>query len=115
MAPQGGFSGSTAATGAAPSRLVKYGAYQYDADVVPKIEGLLKAYPKLRPTSGYRDPDHNRRVGGVPNSRHLKGTAGDFVGSARDMAEAAGWARRMGAAEVLVHNAGSGQHLHVGW
>lgn len=30
-------------------------------------------------TSGYRDPEHNRRVGGVKNSYHVKGMAADFV------------------------------------
>lgn len=30
-------------------------------------------------TSGYRDEEHNIRVGGVRNSQHLKGSACDFV------------------------------------
>lgn len=30
-------------------------------------------------TSLYRSPEHNSAVGGVPNSQHMKGTAGDFV------------------------------------
>ena len=29
--------------------------------------------------SGYRDPDHNRRVNGVPNSAHLRGYAVDIA------------------------------------
>lgn len=28
--------------------------------------------------SGYRSPSHNKRVGGSPNSQHLKGNAGDL-------------------------------------
>jgi hypothetical protein len=76
---------------------------------------LQSQFPGLKQTSGYRDPEHNRRVGGVPNSKHTQGTAIDFVGSAGDMQNAAAWARANGADEVLVHNAGSGQHLHVSW
>lgn len=29
--------------------------------------------------SGYRSPEHNRRIGGVPNSQHTKGKAADIV------------------------------------
>lgn len=28
--------------------------------------------------SGYRSPEHNAKVGGVPNSQHVKGTAADI-------------------------------------
>jgi uncharacterized protein YcbK (DUF882 family) len=31
-------------------------------------------------TSGYRTPEHNKRVGGVANSQHLYGEACDFTG-----------------------------------
>lgn len=72
---------------------------------------------RLRFTSGYRDPAHNARVGGVPNSLHMNAAnpARDYAGSAKDMFEAAAWAKQNGAREALVHNAGSGQHLHVAW
>lgn len=30
-------------------------------------------------TSGYRPPEYNARVGGVPNSMHILGKAADFV------------------------------------
>ena len=32
----------------------------------------------LRIVSGYRSPEHNRSVGGAPNSRHLVGDAADL-------------------------------------
>lgn len=78
-------------------------------------------FPGLTETSGYRTPEHNAEVGGVPNSYHTQlddhgnSRAYDFVGSAADMQSAAAWARQNGAAEVLIHNAGSGQHLHIAW
>lgn len=33
----------------------------------------------IRITSGYRTPEHNKAVGGEPNSYHLKGMAADIV------------------------------------
>ncbi len=33
----------------------------------------------LTVTSGYRSPEHNTRIGGVPNSQHLLGKAADLV------------------------------------
>lgn len=80
---------------------------------------LRSTFPGLTETSGYRDPQHNAEVGGVPNSYHTQldangdSRAYDFVGSAADMQNAAAWAKQNGATEVLIHNAGSGQHLHI--
>lgn len=102
------------ATKGPSGRLVSWGGYQFDESVLPRMQELAGRFG-LRVSSGYRDPDRNRRAGGVPNSNHLTGRAGDFVGSAKAMHEAAAWARANGAREVLVHNAGSGMHLHVSW
>jgi len=33
----------------------------------------------FRISSGYRTKEHNKKVGGVPNSAHLKGLAADIV------------------------------------
>lgn len=82
---------------------------------------LRSQFPGLTQTSGYRTPEHNAEVGGVPNSYHTQldangnSRAYDFVGSAADMQNAAAWAKQNGATEVLIHNAGSGQHLHIAW
>lgn len=76
---------------------------------------------RLRHTSGYRTPAHNAEVGGVPNSAHTrkdkKGrpAAEDYVGSESAMQKAAKEARRRGAKQVLIHDAGSGRHLHIEW
>lgn len=107
------------ARGGAPQKrrsgLINWQGKRIDASVLPYAQQIQQRFPGLRFSSGYRDPVHNARVGGVPNSWHLKGRALDFSGSAKDMRNAAAWARQNGAREVLVHNAGSGTHLHVAW
>lgn len=86
-----------------------------------KTSTLQKQFPGLRHTSGYRNPEHNARVGGAKNSYHMQrdaagnARANDWVGSPREMQQAAAWAKQNGAKEVLIHNVGSGQHLHVAW
>lgn len=86
-----------------------------------KTKTLEQNFPGLRHTSGYRDPEHNRRVGGAARSYHMQkdangnARANDWVGTPREMQSAAAWAKANGAKEVLIHNVGSGQHLHVAW
>ncbi|MDT8900953.1 LPD38 domain-containing protein [Anaeroselena agilis] len=75
-------------------------------------------------SSGYRDEERNRAVGGVEGSNHTKGLAVDFVltdengkelqaGDPRvDQLIAA--AKEQGWQEVLFHDSGSGLHLHLG-
>ena len=79
-------------------------------------------FPSLRHTSGYRSPEHNARTPGASKtSYHMQrdaqgnSRANDYVGSAKDMAAAGAWAKSNGAREVLIHNAGTGQHLHIAW
>lgn len=74
------------------------------------VRRLMGAFPELRFTSGYRDPRHNARVGGVKNSGHTRGVKADFVGTAEQMRAAAEWVRRYGG-RPLTHDAGSGMHL----
>lgn len=92
----------------------------------PGVQGgrfaeLRSMFPGLRETSGYRTPEHNAEVGGVPNSYHTlqdqdgNSRAFDFVGSEADMQAAMAWARANGASESLTHNVGSGFHLHVAY
>lgn len=75
----------------------------------------------LSMSSGYRSPQHNAAVGGVPNSLHTHGSPGnpgaiDLVGPVGAMNAALIWARQnLNLAESMVHDVGSGLHLHLGF
>jgi uncharacterized protein YcbK (DUF882 family) len=57
------------------------------ASLMPNLEELVKNLQVLRDElgepltilSGYRSPEHNRRVGGKPNSLHLRAMAADLT------------------------------------
>ena len=85
---------------------------------------LLAGSGGLTISSGWRSPERNRAVGGVPGSFHLKGRAVDFTGPAGVLYAAARYARASrvspsctGPEEVLVHSVpgGGGLHLHCAW
>lgn len=77
---------------------------------------ILAAAGGARATSGYRDPAHNAKVGGVQNSYHTRGT-----GQALDLVPAAGEtmaelrARLASSGLPLVENINEGDHVHVAW
>ena len=52
-----------------------------DDDLVTLLENIREAAGGKAVTinSGYRSPAHNKAVGGVANSQHVKGTAADIV------------------------------------
>ena len=83
------------------------------------FDELERLFPGLRFTSGYRSPERNAAVGGVPNSWHTRlddlghARAQDYVGTSADMKAGAAWARTQPSQEVLIHDVGSGLHLHV--
>jgi uncharacterized protein YcbK (DUF882 family) len=50
-----------------------------DSNLLSLLSFIEKAMEKeLYITSGYRCPEHNKSVGGTPNSSHLKGLACDI-------------------------------------
>ena len=52
-----------------------------DGELVEKLEALrvMLGVP-VTVAAGYRNPVHNAKVGGSPNSRHMKGEAADIKG-----------------------------------
>lgn len=91
--------------------------------VAPRTTQALEGNPKdviasiapgARITSGYRDPERNRRVGGAPNSYHTRGQAFDLAPppgmSMRQLYEQV---RASGQPFQEVIN--EGDHVHVAW
>lgn len=79
--------------------------------VQAQIESIL---PGVRITSGRRDPERNRSVGGAPNSYHLRGQAFDLAPPpGMSMADLERQLRASGLpfAELL----NEGDHVHVAW
>ena len=58
--------------------LVPYGPVSFDRLIVGYVHEIMSRYPELHITSGYRDPNRNRAVGGVSDSDHLQGRAVDL-------------------------------------
>lgn len=59
----------------------------------------------LQVTSTFRDPDHNRRIGGSPTSAHMsRGAAADFAGSPDAMRRLAEWAINSGLAREVFYD-----------
>lgn len=83
-------------------------------------QAVMNAVGGLSFSSGYRTPEHNAAVGGVANSWHTRGSASrpgavDLVGSGAAMQAGLAWARANipGLAEAMIHDVGSGLHLHL--
>lgn len=75
------------------------------------IQGLI---PGVRITSGYRDPARNSRVGGQPNSYHLRGQAFDLAPPAgMSMAQLEQQLRASGLPFRELLN--EGDHVHIAW
>lgn len=56
-----------------------------DLELVKKLQKVRIKYGQpIRITSGFRCEEHNKRVGGSPNSRHLFGEAADVTGEDLD-------------------------------
>jgi hypothetical protein len=69
---------------------------------------LADNFPGTQVSSLFRTPEHNAEVGGVANSQHMRGTAGDFVVPQAEQAQFIAKARALGY-EVIPE----GDHVHV--
>lgn len=80
------------------------------ADPLGVLSGIstLSNVPGVQTTSLHRDPANNARVGGVTNSQHMQGTAGDFVVPAAIKPAFMAQARALGFEAI-----DEGDHVHV--
>jgi len=108
-----GTSGS--GSGVSPTgNLVSYAGYQFDSSILEYVQYLDTNFD-LRVSSGYRDPARNAAANGAARSYHLQGRAVDLVGTQAEMERGRAWTLANGAREALVHDFGSGLHLHAAW
>ena len=87
------------------------GTVKLSARLVERLEALRarRGAPVLI-TSGYRCPRHNAAVGGVENSRHMRGTAADIHVEPDELERLVELARGLGFVEVV---RGRKRHLHL--
>lgn len=78
------------------------------SDHIANFQGLAGAFPGTQITSLNRSQADNARVGGVSNSQHLRGTAGDFVVPAPQRQAFMAQARSLGYEAI-----DEGDHIHL--
>lgn len=73
------------------------GRLKVDTEAMDKLQSLRERIGRpLIVTSAYRSPEHNRKVGGKKNSKHLDGTAFDVSMANHDPQEFEAHARSVG-------------------
>jgi hypothetical protein len=56
------------------------GLCNMDQGFLDRLDLVRKDYGRaMQVTSGYRDPGHNTKIGGAPNSKHMQGLAVDIA------------------------------------
>ena len=95
-----------------------YGYAKLTAPTKEWTRRIMGAFPMLTFSSGWRSRATNARIGGHPNSGHMRGVKIDLSGNAADLARAGAWARSMGA-KVLIHGkkdmGHARDHLDISW
>ena len=69
------------------------------------LRSLLKV--PLVITSGYRTPSYNKKIGGAPQSRHLKGHAADIAIAGEDAFKLVGLAYTLGFTGIGIQQKGT--------
>jgi len=87
--------------------------FRYLLPLLPAIEGFVSSAVRLplggtTVTSWWRNPEHNRRVGGSPQSQHIFALAIDVAGSAYQRRQIVRTATSLGLVAV-----DEGSHVHV--
>lgn len=77
-------------------------------ELVRRLDQYRRRYGPVTVVSGYRDPLHNRRIGGASNSQHLYGNAADIPGIASINA-----VRNLGLFAGIGYRARDGKVVHV--
>lgn len=86
-------------------------AYQGAADpqaIQTDFRSLAQQFPGTQISSLQRTPEHNAKVGGVANSQHIAGTAGDFVVPQAEKAAFIAGAKQHGYEAI-----DEGDHIHL--
>jgi len=85
-----------------------------DPDFMARLTELrIEANFPFPVTSSYRDSEHNRRVGGSPNSAHLLGRAVDIRVSGERAFKLLNLAPRFGFTGIGVKQKGSKRFIHL--
>ena len=91
------------------------GKLRVNADALDRLQALRAALGKpMIVTSGYRSPEHNRRVGGATASRHLEGTAFDISMVNHDPATFIAAAQRVGFRGIGTYPRSNFVHIDTG-
>ncbi len=79
--------------------------------LLEKMEKLLAGGVKIRITSGYRCEKHNKEVGGVSNSKHMKGMACDITSN--DLEKTYGIIQKLGFSYIKIDKSKKYIHMEV--
>lgn len=80
------------------------GSILVDHDAISRLQHMRDILGPLKINSAYRDPLHNKRVGGAKNSYHLKGVAFDISRKGYDLDEMLHAAKEVGFTGIGIYN-----------